>query len=94
MSNISAARNAAKPANKEAAAKAEADRQVSEQVGAISDAVRNSGQATGTVELGQPPADDTLPDGADEGADGQNIAPIKKRGAYRGDVGGANSIRI
>lgn len=39
-------------------------------------------------------ADDTLPDGANEGADGQNIAPIKKRGAYRADVGGANSIRI
>lgn len=87
-------RSAAKPANKEAAAKAEADRQVSERAGAISDAVRNSGQATGTVELGQPPAAGTIPDGEAEGADGQNIAPIKKRGAYRADVGVANSIRI
>ena len=50
-------------------------------------ASRLVGQADGTLP-------DTQPDGTAEGDDGQNIAPTKKRGAYRADVGGANSIRI
>lgn len=60
-------------------------------------AVRNSGQATGTVETGQSDGPGPLPDESrsSQGGDtGQNIAPTKKRGAYRAAVGGANSIRI
>lgn len=64
---------------------------------AKSNELRSSGQAVGTVETGQSDGPGPLPDESrsSQGGDtGQNIAPTKKRGAYRAAVGGANSIRI
>lgn len=63
----------------------------------IAEAVRSQVPSPGS---GGEPADDTAPgqptEGAapSEGSAGQNIAPTKKRGAFRAAVGGANSIRI
>lgn len=75
----------------------EADARAAGEAGAKSEALRNSGQATGSIEVGQSDGPGPLPSASrsSQGGDtGQNIAPTKKRGAYRAAVGGANSIRI